>query len=85
MSRIFHITQECTETYQITWEVEAESFEDAEEQLSCGMAEEYDRDSWPDTDYGYVDSITCQDCFEDDPDSCECERVDHEFMAEIGL
>jgi len=85
MSRIFHITQDYTETFQIIWEVVAESFEDAEHQLSCGMADEYDRDSWPDADYGDINSIVCQDCLEEDSDSCECERVDHEFMAEIGL
>jgi len=85
MSRIFHITQDCTETFQIIWEVEADSFEHAEELVYSGMADEYDRDSWPDTDYGYIHSVECQECLEQDELDCTCERVDSEYMAEIGL
>jgi hypothetical protein len=86
-TRTFHVTQEYTEYYTVTWEVEAESFDEANDMVQDGYAEEYDRD-FEDSEYGSIDDVTCQDCYETEY-RCECESEaaaqSEQFFAEIGL
>ena len=63
-TRMFHVTQNYTEYYTVTWEVEAESFDDAVEQVENGYAEEYDRD-FNDSEYDSIEDVTCRECDED--------------------
>jgi hypothetical protein len=84
MSRTFEVEQDETVYRKVTWRVEADSFEEAEQMVYDGYAEHWDSDEY-DSDYGEVTNVECRDCGETDSDDCECERVDHEFMAEIGL
>jgi hypothetical protein len=84
MSRTFEVRQHETVYRTVTWRVEADSFEEAEQMVYDGDAEWYDSDEY-DSEYGDIHNVQCQDCYETDESECECERVDHEFMAEIGL
>jgi hypothetical protein len=85
-TRTFHVTQEYTEYYTVTWEVEADSFDEAAEKARDGYADEYDRDYY-DSDYGSIDEVTCRECDESEY-HCECGNASVEseqFFAEIGL
>lgn len=84
MSRWFEVQQDETVYRVITWRVEADSFEEAMEMVCDGDGEWYDSDEH-DSEYGEVISVECRDCGETDAEDCECERVDHAFMAELGL
>ena len=86
-TRTFHVTQEFTEYYTVTWEVEADSFDEAAEKARDGYGDEYDRDYY-DSDWGSIDDVTCQECNESEY-HCECEQEDaaatEQFFADIGL
>ena len=86
-TRTFHVTQLYTEYYTVTWEVEAESFDDAVDQVNDGYAEEYDRD-FNDSEYDSIEDVTCRECDEEEY-RCECEQEaaaqSEQFFAEIGL
>ena len=84
MSRWFEVQQDETSYRTVTWRVEADSFEEAQQMVYDGYGEVWNSEEY-DSDYGEVTNVECQDCYETDADDCECERVDHEFMAEIGL
>jgi len=83
MSRRFEVRQEETCYKTVFWRVEADSFEEAEQLIRDGYGEFWDSEEY-DSDYGEITDVTCRECG-DSGDRCECERVDHEFMAEIGL
>jgi hypothetical protein len=84
MSRVFEVQQDETVYRTVTWRVEADSFEEATQMVYDGYGDHWDSDDY-DSDYGEVTNVECLDCGETDDDDCRCERVDHEFMAEIGL
>lgn len=87
--RMFTVTQDQTVSRTVTYEVEAETFEAAEEAIYEGYGMEVDYDDY-DWDSGSIDTIECQDCGADCSEDCECEREAEneslkEFLAEIGL
>jgi hypothetical protein len=84
MSRTFHVEQYCTVNKTVTWEVEADSFEQAEQRIYEGWGSQIDEDEW-DTEYNDVGTVRCTECDEEDEDDCECAKVDEVFMAELGL
>ncbi len=84
MSRCFEVQREeiCYKT--ATFRVEADSFEEAEQKVYDGYADYWDGDEY-DSEYGDITNVECLECGETSSCDCECERVDSEFMAEIGL
>ena len=84
MSRWFEVQQDETVYRTVTWRVEADSHEEAEQKIYDGEGDWCDSDDY-DSDYGEVTNVECRDCGETCAENCKCERVDHEFMAEIGL
>ena len=85
-TRTFEVQQAETVHRIVTWRVKADSFEQARQMVYDGYAEHWDTEDY-DYEYGEVNNVECRDCGESDDynDTCECDRVDHEFMAEIGL
>ena len=82
MSRTFEIQQSSTVYRTIYWQVDANSFEEAEQMVHDGYGHICDTCD-DDERYGDIENIECVDCGETDSDDCEC--VDTEFMADIGL
>lgn len=82
--RKFYVKQDAYKRLTVTWEVYAESFDDAEEMVRNGYGDLYDEDEY-DTDYEDLEEVTCGEC--DETESyCECEKeAANEFLAEIGL
>jgi len=82
MSRTFEVQQSSTVYRTITWQVEANSFDEAQQMVIDGYGDIYDTCD-DDEDYGDIEEVLCIDCGETESDDCEC--VDTEFMADIGL
>lgn len=82
--RRFFVKQDAYKRITVTWEVYAESFDEAENKVYEGFGDIYDEDEW-DTDYESIEEVTCAEC--DETESyCECEKeAANEFLAEIGL
>lgn len=86
--RRFFVRQDGYKRMTYTWEVYAESFEEAESKVYEGCADLYDEDEWDD-EYESIEEVTCAECDETDG-YCECEKEQemesaNEFLAEIGL
>lgn len=83
-ARRFFVKQDGYKRMTYTWEVYAESFEEAEEKVYEGYADLYDEDEW-DNYYESIEEVICAEC-DSDSDDCECEKEDaNEFLADIGL
>lgn len=83
MSRRFFIRVDATEYVTRTYEVEADSFEDARYRYERGYADLYDEDTYDSCD-GDIEHIECDECCGDE-DDCECSNVDQQFFATLGL